>query len=254
MEFLVFWIGTIITSFSMEIANELRMFKDAADAGYKIDIKRLSELGEQLNTNTSKNTLLSMLIPIFNIMQVLQRTIKYNNARSMILTQLSIMDCLEEMTEIEKEEYKENPTGLNAYIIPIKSAIKSVRNVTFSIEINDSNEQSVISYQCGESLDDITILKVTGDAAKLTLEEQKEKVIDFWKKYDEKMIEKLEDKENSINTLNNNTNPDVRDNTDIKKEYTLEQLRQEREFLVAEQQNQTTEYENTKGAYTRVSK
>lgn len=27
------------------IVNELRMFKDVADAGYKIDISRLSELG-----------------------------------------------------------------------------------------------------------------------------------------------------------------------------------------------------------------
>lgn len=115
-EFLIFWIASIITSFSMEISNELRMFKDAADAGYKIDIKRLSELGEQLNPNTSKNTLLSMLVPISNIMQIYQRTIQYNNARSMILTQLGVMDVLEEMTEKEKEEYQQKPTDLNAIL------------------------------------------------------------------------------------------------------------------------------------------
>ena len=36
MEFLVFWLGTSIVSFGMEIANELRMFKDVADVGYKV--------------------------------------------------------------------------------------------------------------------------------------------------------------------------------------------------------------------------
>lgn len=45
MEFLALWLGTCVASFGMEITNELRMFKDAADAGYKIDVKRLSELG-----------------------------------------------------------------------------------------------------------------------------------------------------------------------------------------------------------------
>lgn len=78
MEFLALWLGTCVASFGMEITNELRMFKDAADAGYKIDVKRLSELEMQLNPNATKETLLSMLIPIFNVMQVFQRTIQYN--------------------------------------------------------------------------------------------------------------------------------------------------------------------------------
>ena len=55
MELLVLWLGTSITSFCMEMANELRMFKDVADAGYKIDIRRLSDLSKQLNPNASKS-------------------------------------------------------------------------------------------------------------------------------------------------------------------------------------------------------
>lgn len=121
MEFLALWLGTCVASFGMEITNELRMFKDAADAGYKIDVKRLSELGMQLNPNATKETLLSMLIPIFNVMQVFQRTIQYNNVRPMILDQLSVIDALEEMTESEKAEYLKNPTGLNALVVPLKS-------------------------------------------------------------------------------------------------------------------------------------
>ena len=54
MEFLIFWLGTTVASYCMEFANEARMFKDAANAGYKIDVKRLSELGKQLNPNQKK--------------------------------------------------------------------------------------------------------------------------------------------------------------------------------------------------------
>ena len=82
------------------------MFKDVADAGYKIDTKRISDLNKQLNPDAPKATLLSLLIPIFNIIQVFQRTVQYNNARSMILDQLNAMDALKEMSEIEKLQSK----------------------------------------------------------------------------------------------------------------------------------------------------
>ncbi len=49
MEFLVLWLGTSIASFCIEVANELRMLKDVADEGYKVDSNRLSELSNQIN-------------------------------------------------------------------------------------------------------------------------------------------------------------------------------------------------------------
>ena len=179
MELLVLWLGTSITSFCMEMANELRMFKDVADAGYKIDIRRLSDLSKQLNPNASKATLLSMLIPIFNIMQVFQRTVQYNNARPMILDQLNVMDALEEMSEIEKQEYQKKPTGLNALLIPLKAEIRISKAA--SIKIETDTEKSEIFYEMDDSLENITILKVNGDASRLTVDEQKKKVIEAWK-------------------------------------------------------------------------
>lgn len=180
MEFLVLWLGTSVASFGMGIANELRMFKDAADAGYKVDVERLSELEKQLNPNATKATLLSMLIPIFNVIQVFQRTIQYNNVRPMILDQLSVIDALEEMSEIEKAEYLKKPTGLNALIVPLIVPLKTEIRLSkaTSIKINDGNEHSEIYYEMGESLDDITILKVSGSASRLTVEEQKKKVVE----------------------------------------------------------------------------
>lgn len=207
MELLVLWLGTSITSFCMEMANELRMFKDVADAGYKIDIRRLSDLSKQLNPNASKATLLSMLIPIFNIMQVFQRTVQYNNARPMILDQLNVMDALEEMSEIEKQEYQKKPTGLNALLIPLKAEIRISKAA--SIKIDTNTEKSEIFYEMDDSLENITILKVNGDASRLTVDEQKKKVIEAWKNIVSAGMEKYGDKESFANALRNNTNLDL---------------------------------------------
>ena len=56
------------------MANELRMFKDAADSGYRIDINRMSELSKQVNPEASNAILKSLLIPVLNIVGVFQRT------------------------------------------------------------------------------------------------------------------------------------------------------------------------------------
>lgn len=207
----------------MEITNELRMFKDAADAGYKIDVKRLSELGMQLNPNATKETLLSMLIPIFNVMQVFQRTIQYNNVRPMILDQLSVIDALEEMTESEKAEYLKNPTGLNTLVVPLKSEIRLSKAI--SIKINDGNEHSEIYYEMGESLDDITILKVSGSASRLTVEEQKKRVVEAW---EQAGIRKYGSTEALIDNLKSNTSIDLSDSKeDRKDEETISPISQE---------------------------
>lgn len=207
----------------MEITNELRMFKDAADAGYKIDVKRLSELGMQLNPNATKETLLSMLIPIFNVMQVFQRTIQYNNVRPMILDQLSVIDALEEMTESEKAEYLKNPTGLNTLVVPLKSEIRLSKAI--SIKINDGNEHSEIYYEMSESLDDITILKVSGSASRLTVEEQKKRVVEAW---DQAGIRKYGSTEALIDNLKSNTSIDLSDSKeDRKDEETISPISQE---------------------------
>ena len=209
MEFLALWLGTSVASFVMEIANELRMFKDAADAGYKVNVERLSELGKQLNPNATKVTFLSILIPIFNVMQVFQRIIQYNNIRPTILDQLSVIDALEEMSEIEKTEYLKNPTGLNALNVLLKSEIRLSKAA--SIKINDGNGYSEIYYEIGESLDDITILKVSSSASRLTVEEQKKKIVEDSITIAQAGMEKYGDSETIINNLKSNTSIDLSD-------------------------------------------
>lgn len=216
MKIVVLWISTVAASFCIELTNELRMFKDVADAGYKINIDRLSDLSKKLNPDASKITLLSMLIPIFNIIQVFERITKYNNTRPMLLDQLSIIDALEEMSEIEKQEYQKRPTGLNAILVPFKLEARIAKSD--SVKIENDNKKSEIFYEIGDSLDDITILKVAGDASRLTEDEQKKKVIEVIKSSLSEETEEYDDVENSTNTIKYSDDLDLKDNSDNKEE------------------------------------
>lgn len=215
MKIVVLWISTVAASFCIELTNELRMFKDVADAGYKINIDRLSDLSKKLNPDASKITLLSMLIPIFNIIQVFERITKYNNIRPMLLDQLSVIDALEEMSEIEKQEYLKKPTGLNAILVPFK--LEARIDKSDSVKIENDNEKSEIFYEIGDSLDDITILKVAGDAYRLTEAEQKKKVIEAIKSSLSEETEEYDDVENATNTIKDNDYLELKD-TDNKEE------------------------------------
>ena len=218
MNLLVFWLGTSISSFCVEMSNELRMFKDVADAGYKIDVKKMSELNKQINPDGLKVSLLTMLIPIYNIIHVFKKVMKYNNIRPVLLDQLRVINALEEMTEIEKEEYLKKPTGLNAVIIPFKTEIRLSKAA--SIKINDETGKSEIFFESGESLEDITILKVDGPASRLTVDEQKKKVIDALNKLYSALTEKYPSPESLIDALTDNTKLDLSQSSEDKKDET----------------------------------
>lgn len=207
MEFLAIWIGTVAASFAMEMANEFRIFKDVADAGYKIDVQRLSELQKQINPDATKITLLSMLVPIFNILDVFQRTIQYNNARPMLLDQLSVTGVLEEMSDYEKKEYAKKPTGLNALIVPLKSEsrLSKATKITIKGVFGDSD----VYFEMNDSLDDIVIINVTGPVSRLTADEQKKKVIETLRESLQKETESSADKDASSNKEENNINQEL---------------------------------------------
>lgn len=68
----------------------------------------------------------------------------------------------------------------------------------------------------GDSLNDITILKVNGDASRLTVEEQKLKIIETMKSIIKSGIEKYGDIESLGNAMHNNDIIDLSDSIDNK--------------------------------------
>ena len=216
MEFLVLWLGTTAASFAMELANEFKIFKDAADAGYKIDTKRLSEFQKQLSPDATKITFLSMLIPLYNVMSVFQRVIQCENARPMILDQLSVTGVLEEMSDYEKKEYSKRPTGLNALIVPLKAESKLSKAT--KVTINGVFGESVVYCEIGKTSHDINILSVSGPVSRLTVEEQKEKVIETMIKILRPEVGELNNKEISSENIKESEKLDLSDGIEIEKD------------------------------------
>ena len=197
MKILVMWLGSVVASFFMEIGNELRMYKDAADAGYKISNSKLLErFGKERESKPSLSTLL-LLTPVINIMFVMKNTLDYNNRRDDLLTQLHVIGVLEEMSDYEKSEYAKRPTGLNALLVPFKTTMK-LRNANF-IEIKDENGiSSKIFFEFDKKSGDINILDVSGPASRLSYDEQKENVLNAYSDAVEsafEFIKSLDDKE-----------------------------------------------------------
>lgn len=216
MEFLVLWLGTTAASFAMELANEFKIFKDAADAGYKINMKRLSEFQKQLSPDATKITFLSMLIPLYNVMSVFQRVIQYENARPMILDQLSVTGVLEEMSDYEKKEYSKRPTGLNALIVPLKAESKLSKAT--KVTINGVFGESVVYCEIDKTSHDINILSVSGPVSRLTVEEQKEKVIETMIKILRPEAGELNNKEISSENIKESEKLDLSDGIEIEKD------------------------------------
>ena len=174
MEIFAVWLGTTIASFGMEFVQKLTIFKDIADLGYKMNIQEIKKY--QNEEDQRKEQYFAFFIPFVNILQVFQKSIQYNNNKTLIFNRLRIMDAIEKMSKLEEEEYLKNPTGLTALLLPIKVE-KRLRRAT-SIKINDYGKESEFICEFGPVKDDITILTVKGVASSLTIEEQKKKIFE----------------------------------------------------------------------------
>ena len=88
IEILSVWIGSIILSFAMNISNVLKIVKDLADLGYKINNNKLSRLNKEMNPEYVKNRSLMLFFPIVNVMTVVADRIKYIQSSSAYFNKL----------------------------------------------------------------------------------------------------------------------------------------------------------------------
>lgn len=98
-----------------------------------------------------------IFIPIYNVLRAMQIRMQYIQQRFLVLDQLNVMDCLEEMTEAEKIGYAKKTTGLNAILVSLKSNIE----INKAIKIEIKNE-GTIWYQLEEKTNEIKIVKAEG--------------------------------------------------------------------------------------------
>ena len=225
MEYLIMWLLTTGISIVFELKNELRLFKDVADEGYKVDIERMAEIYKQINNSSSKINFLPLIIPIYNIVFTAKKIMDYNDIRPFILDSLRVVDLIEKMSKEEQEAYQKRPTATNALLITIKK-----RNMEY-IVVNTDKGRSKIFY----SLDNnaplgIKIIKVEGEASDLSEEELKTLVISTYCALNYANIKKEQaSSKNSKVDLGDGTKVDVKDNfiTFSQEKEQLEALRKE---------------------------
>lgn len=117
-----FCIGTVGVSKTAEIVNSLRIFKDAADRGYKLKQATRVEINITDDNEDVQLRKLARWVPIVNILHSYNDIITYNDNMDTIFNALDSMDLIEEMSDLEKEIYNNKPTVLNAILTPIKAA------------------------------------------------------------------------------------------------------------------------------------
>lgn len=136
MEFLIFWIATLIISCGISFSTVLQLVKDAADNGY---IVNSDTIGSSVDVNNEmRPEIIMLLVPVINIMQSMDIFVKYDSNKSRIMDILGIEGSLEEMTDDELESYKKNPTKFNAFILGFKRTLFE-ENGSITDTISDSN-------------------------------------------------------------------------------------------------------------------
>ena len=180
MNFISTWLVTVLISSGVSVANELRMYKDAADNGYRIDGINLNAYTSKYRSNIVKNITFRILIPFYNILSSLVNVLIYNNNRPRLLYELNMMDALDEMREEEKEYYQKFPTGLRALRMMVKESVRISEYP--SVKIVTPYDTSQIYFDVTDD-GEIEIIKAYGHLSRATEETQKEKVIESLNKY-----------------------------------------------------------------------
>ena len=210
MGFFIFWLGSIILSFGAELKYEFRMFKDIADAGYKLDFERINELKNHIDPNAAKRTVLSLFIPLYNLGVMTKKLALYPRIQPHLIDSLAILDACHEMDRYERREYEKRPTGLNAVLVFAFWEKRVGQAVIFSFE--SENGISQIYYEENKKTNEVTILKTSGPVSKLSYEEQIEKIEELKSSLRDDIVEK------SKEVLTQNFDVEIKNDADASQE------------------------------------
>lgn len=226
MGFIYTWLETTITSLILSTINELRMYKDAADAGYKINGRNLNKYNQEYEQRNIKNFSLALLIPFVNYFITVINVAMYSLTKENIFEHLGMIKVLEDLTEEEKKEYQKFPTGLHALIIMIKEAIRVSKYN--HIEVQGTYDTSEIYFDIKDD-GDIEIIKVYGRLCQLTEESQKELVLKTFDKIAAEGLEVYGTKEALLDAITDSKEIDLKGKM-IKKE--IKELTELRDELI----------------------
>ena len=198
MEVLMFFVYLAIIALGSEIVvSKLRSMRKVdthkmmAENGYKIDLKRLVDLGNA-NEDITKQIKLIWKIPILNLIYELVNYMNSKKENLLILNAYKIKDCVVKFTKEEQELYNKNPS--------VETMIKISEDYSLEVLRKDLEEKLIKRYP-KEMLDEkiLTYIKEkTHEMLELSKTNKKKKKEEFDRKmqeidrkFDEIMNERL---------------------------------------------------------------
>lgn len=175
MEFLLYlglgWLATIGISYGMLVATTAKLCKEAADNGYKFQVAKIDKEGLDVIQDQKQH----MLVPFVNIIEMIMFSVSTKNPE--FIEVLFREGRVIEMTKEEIEQYKSNPTALNAISISMNSSRDSQKRPFEAINsnvisINDNTIEFVVRNK------NVYIVGVQGEISKLKEETQGEILMD----------------------------------------------------------------------------
>lgn len=183
MNLLFIILGTIVISCTLEISNEMSIFKDVASRGYKIDMNKVSK---HIDKKQNKLFWIKLLIPGVNIISSIKRMIKYDKIKKELFQKIDETDLFVKMTEEELEKYSDSPkstTALNMAIpLEEKKEIKEpkkpqgyicISNGTYRHEYNDGTYTKI---KFRREKDKVVVTSLEGKILELSPKEQQKEL------------------------------------------------------------------------------
>ena len=121
MEFFIGWMSTIAATSVIRLFTVFSIMKDVANQGFKLNINKMHKNIDSLpNSDETGADKIIDYVPLVNMMNSFNQFTQYVYNRDSYLMALDQLDVVDEMSEVEKIDYKRNPS--------IISILKMYRN------------------------------------------------------------------------------------------------------------------------------
>lgn len=175
MEIISFWLFTLTLSEGLRIQTELRILKDLADNGFKINNVGNNIYFDSKTTKEKEYLILRRILPGINIMDALEKMVEYRNTRNILVDSFLIKGSLSLMTDVEQKIYEENPTPFTAFKINLKNDMKL--NNAKTVILDDGTEVWFDFGREKNNKDEIVIYKSIGPSSNESMKVQKSLVL-----------------------------------------------------------------------------
>ena len=179
LNIIIIWIITILISMGIDISNDLKIIKDSADRGYRYNLDVIYILFDKLKQSKFKSKSIENIIPILNIYRALERREEYEKFYPIIFNKAIEFDVLDVMSLIEIDEYKKNPTGLNAFLINTKLRLQLHNATLINIENPNNNLKGSMLFRIGDDLSKIKIIQFSKSLSHLSIDKMQNIVADL---------------------------------------------------------------------------